>query len=134
MLVNFCHRAYRWFLSVVGLLIFKECTRNHGIKDEFVFLAKPILLCIIGRRILRWSVFAIEPTADFAPFWGCWPSKNGSCDHDVKGEFVSLAKTFVYGTTGKRILCWLVIAIDPIADFSLFLGCGSSTNGSPNTM
>ena len=33
---------------------------------------------------------------------GYWPSKNGSHDYDVKGEFVSLAKPILFGTAGKK--------------------------------
>ena len=47
----------------------------------------------------------VESIAGFCPFWGYLPSKNESRDHDVKGEFISLAKTFVPGTTRERILC-----------------------------
>ena len=46
---------------------------------------------------------SLEPIADFCPFLGYWPSKSGSHDHDVKGEFVSLAESMVFGTVGKII-------------------------------
>ena len=110
------------FCLLLGYWPSKNASRGHGMRDEFVSLAKPIVLCTTGKRILCWSIFAIESTADICPFWGYWPSKNWPRDHDVKGDFVSLAKPIVFGTTGKRILCWSIIAIEPIADFSLFLG------------
>ena len=49
--------------------------------------------------------FLPKPTAVFCWFLGYWSSKNGSRDDDTKGEFVSPAKPFVVGTTGKKILC-----------------------------
>ena len=108
----------------------KNAPGGHGIKGEFVSLAKPIILCTIGKRILCWSIFATELLADFCPFWDYWPSKNWPRDHDVKGEFASLAKPFVFGTTEKRILCSSIIAVESIADFSLFVGYWPSKNGS----
>ena len=65
-------------------------------------LTKPINFGVNGKKILCWSV-AIEPIADFCSFLGYWPSKSGSRHHDVKGEFVSLAKSMVFGTVGKII-------------------------------
>ena len=47
----------------------KNALHDHGIMGEFVSLAKPIVLCTIGKRNLCWSMFAIEPIADFCPFW-----------------------------------------------------------------
>ena len=88
----------------------KNTSRDHGIRGEFVSLAKPVVLCTIGKRILCWSIFAVESIADFCRLRGYWPSKNRSCDHDIKGEFVSLAKRIVFGTTRKRIWCWSVNA------------------------
>ena len=107
----------------------KNTSRGHGISGEFVSLEEPIVFCTIGERILCWLIFAIESIADFCQFWGYWPLKNESHDHDVEGKFVSLAKPIVFGTTGKGILCWSIIAIELIADFSLFLGYWSSKNG-----
>ena len=100
------------------------------VKGEFVSLAKPIASCTIGKRKLCWSVFGTESLTDFCPFWGYWPLNNWPRYHDVKGEFVSFAKNIVFGTTEKRNLCWSVIAIEPIADFRLFLGYWSSRNWS----
>ena len=70
-------------------------------------LTKLIKFSVNGKRILCWSVFAIKPKADFCSFLGYWPSKNTSCAHGIKGEFVSLLKPVV--------LC--TIAIESIADF-----------------
>ena len=106
----------------MGYWPLKNASRDHGIKDEFVFLAKPIVLCTIGKRILRWSKFAVESIADFCHFGGYWPSKNESRDHDANDEFDSLTKPFIFGTTKKRILRWSTIAVELTADFSLFLG------------
>ena len=47
-------------------------------------------------------MFLIEPIADFSLFLGYWPTKNRSGDHDVKGEFVSLAIPIGFGATGKK--------------------------------
>ena len=91
----------------------KNASRDHSLQGEFVSLAKPIVLCTIRKRTLCWSLFAIASIADFCIFRGYWPSTNGSYDHDVKGEFVSLAKPFVFGTSGKGMLCWSIIAVEP---------------------
>ena len=111
MLVNYCHWTYSWFLSVFWLLSFKECITWLLSKGWIRFSRKtyrimchskenfmPINIC---KGIYNW----------FLSFY--WPSKNESCDQDVKGEFVSLARRFVFGTTGKRILCWSIIAVEP---------------------
>ena len=110
------------FCLLLGYWPLKNASRGHGTNGEFVSLAKPIVLCTIGEQILCWSIFSIESTADICPFGGYWPAKNWLRDHHVKGDFVSLAKPIVFGTTGKIILCWSIIAIEPIADFSLFQG------------
>ena len=89
---------------------------------EELVTTKLIKFSVSGKRILCWSIFAIEPIADFCPFLGYWPSKNWPRDHVVVGEFVSLAKTITFGNTGKRVSCWSIIAIEAIFDFSLFLG------------
>ena len=85
---------------------------------EKVLLTKLIKFSVSGKRILCWSVFAIKPKADFCSFLGYWPSKNTSCAHGIKGEFVSLLKPVV--------LC--TIAIESIADFFPFWGYWSSKN------
>ena len=85
---------------------------DHDVMGENFLLTKSINFGVNEKIILCWSTFAIEPIADFCPFWGYWPSKNGSRDHDVqgiKGEFVSLAKPIVFGTTGRIILCSSII-------------------------
>ena len=97
---------------------------------EKYLLTKPIKFGVNEKRILCWSIFATELLADFCPFWDYWPSKNWPRDHDVKGEFASLAKPIVFGTTEKRILCSSIIAVESIADFSLFVGYWPSKNGS----
>ena len=61
----------------------KNGSRDHA-KYKFYSLAKPILLCTTGKRILYSSIFAIEPIADISPLLGCWPAKNGLRDHDQK--------------------------------------------------
>ena len=94
-LANFCPFLGYWHSENASL--------DRGIKSEFISLIKPILLCSMGERILCWSLFTIESIAVFCPYWGYWPSENGWHEHDVNGEFVSLAKTFVFGTAGKRI-------------------------------
>ena len=74
-------------------------------------------------------MFAIESIAIFCLFRGYWPSKNWSREHDVKDEFASLAKSVVFGTTGKIILCWSIIVTELIADFGLCLGYWLSKTG-----
>ena len=57
---------------------------------EKSLLTKLIKFGVSVKVIFCWSIFAIEPIADFCPFLGYWPSKNASRDHGIKGEFVSL--------------------------------------------
>ena len=102
------------FCLFMGYWPSKNASRDHGMKDEFFSLAKPNVLCTIRKKILCWSTLAIESIADICPFWCYWSSKNWPRDHDVKGDFVSLVKYIVFGTTGKRILCWSIIVIEPI--------------------
>ena len=58
---------------------------------------KSVAFGTTGKKILFWSIIAVEPIADFSLSLGQWTSKNGSCDHDLNGEVVSLAKPFVFG-------------------------------------
>ena len=81
---------------------------------ELVSLAKPIVLCTTRKRILCWTIFTVEPIADFCPILGYWPSKHES------REFASLVKPIVLCTTEKRILRWSIFAVKPIADFCPF--------------
>ena len=76
-------------------------------------LTKPIKFGVNGKRILCWSIFALEPATDICPFLSYWPSKNASRYHGLQGEFVSLAKPIVFGTSGKGMLCWSIIAVEP---------------------
>ena len=89
-------------MSILGLLTFREWSRDHDVKGEFVSAAKPIIFAITGKRILCWSIVVIEPISDFGMFLGYWPLKNGSYDHDVKGEFVSLTRPIVFSTASKN--------------------------------
>ena len=84
---------------------------------EFVSFVKPIALCTIAKKILCWSIFALEPIADFCPCLGYWPSKSGSRDHDVKGKVVSLEKSMVFGTVGKIISFRSFLPKQPMAEF-----------------
>ena len=79
---------------------------------EKFLLPKPIKFGLNRKRILCWSVFAIEPIAGFCPFMGYLPSKNVSRDHDIEDEFVSLGKPIVLCTIRKRILCWSILALE----------------------
>ena len=54
--------------------------------------------------------------------------KNMSCDHSTEDEFVSLTKPIVLWTTGKKILCWSIFEIEPVAYFWPFLGYWRSQN------
>ena len=49
--------------------------------------------------------------------------------YGAKGESVFLAKPIAFGTTKRRILCWSIITIESISEFSLFLGYWSLRNG-----
>ena len=111
-----------YFCRFLGYWPSKNTSRDHGIQGDFVSFAKPIILCTIEKKILCWSTFSIESIVDIYPFWSYWSSKNWPRDHDEKGDFISLVKYIVFGTTGKSVLCWSIIAREPIAEFSLFLG------------
>ena len=90
------------FCPILGYWPSKNVSRDHGIMDRFVSLAKPTSLCTLKKIILCWSIFAKEPIAGFCPVLGYWPSNNESRDHDVTGKLVSLAKPIVLATTGKK--------------------------------
>ena len=79
-------------------------SHDHGIKNEFVSLVKPIVFGTIRKKMLYWLMFGkeINIITDFSLFSGYWPSKNGSRDHDVKGEYISLTKPIVFGATGRK--------------------------------
>ena len=83
---------------------------------EKSLLTKPIKFGLNRKRILCWSVFAVEPIAVY------WLSKNVSHDHGIKDEFVSLAKLIGLCPFRKRMLCWSILAEEPIANFCPFLG------------
>ena len=73
-------------------------------KGEFVSLTKYNVFGATGKTTSCWSMFAIEPIAEYSLFLNYWPSKNGSRDHDVKGESVSLEKPIpiARSTTKKK--------------------------------
>ena len=118
----FAIKPIAYFCRFLGYWPSKNTSRDHGIQGDFVSFAKPIILCTIEKKILCWSTFSIESIVDIYPFWSYWSSKNWPRDHDEKGDFISLVKYIVFGTTGKSVLCWSIIAREPIAEFSLFLG------------
>ena len=93
-------------------------------------LTKSINFCVNGKKILCWSIFAIESIADFCPILDYWPSKNVSRGHGIKDRFVSLAKPTTLCTIRKRILCWSIFANEPMAGFCPFLGYWPSNSGS----
>ena len=95
---------------------------------ENFLLTKLIKFDLYRKRILRWSILAIEPIAGFCLFMGYWSSKNASRDHGKKDEFVSLARPIVLCTFRKRILCWSILTLEPIAHFCPFLGYWTSKN------
>ena len=80
---------------------------GHVTKGEFVSFAKHIVFVTTGKRILWWSIIAIESIADFSLFLSYWSSRNGSRGYRIKSEFVSLAKPIVFGTAGKKVVCRL---------------------------
>ena len=90
--------------------------------------AKPINFGVNGKKVLCWSVFAIEPIADFCPILGYWSSKNASRDHGIDDGVVSFAKPTTLWTIGKRTLCWSIFPKEPIADFCPFWGYWPSKN------
>ena len=85
------------FCPILGYWPSKTASREYNVMGEFVSLAKPIVLCTIGKRISCWSIFEIELKADFCPFLGYGYSNGGSHDHNVKGE------SMVFGIVGKII-------------------------------
>ena len=97
--------------------------------EKFLF-TKPIEFSLNRKIILCWWLFALKPIAGFCPFISYWPSKNASRDHGIKDVFVYLAKPIALGTIRKRILCWPILALEPIANFSTFLNYWTSKNGS----
>ena len=54
------------FCTFFGHWLSKNASRDHGIKGEFVSFAKPIVLCTIGKRILCWSIFAIDQSINWS--------------------------------------------------------------------
>ena len=85
MLVNFCHRAYRWFLSVVGLLIFKECITRPWYKRGICFSRKTYLIMYYWKENFTlisicnrtygwfWSILRLLTFKE----WGMWPWRKG---------------------------------------------------------
>ena len=57
---------------MLGYYPSKIVPHDHGIKDAFIFLAKSIIFCAAGKKILCWSMFATEPIADFHMFLAYW--------------------------------------------------------------
>ena len=82
MLINIWCSAYSWFLSVFGLLNLKGCATWPWCKGWICFSPKTYRIM----KILCWSLFAIEPIADFCPFLGYWLSKKFISNNDVKGN------------------------------------------------
>ena len=99
---KFAIKSIADFCLILGYWPSKNASSDHGINDGFISLAKRTTLYTIGKIILCWPIFAKEPIANFCPFLGYWPSKNDSCDHDAKGELVSLSKPIECATTGKK--------------------------------
>ena len=89
---------------------------------EKVLLTKPINFGVNGKKILCWSIFAIEPIVDFCAILGYWLSKYASRDNGIKDRFFSLPKPTTLFTIEKRILCWSIFPKEPLADFCPFLG------------
>ena len=106
MLMKICYGNYSWFLWM------HECITWPWYEGRICFFCKThcimyywkenFMLINICNRIYSW----------FFPSWGYWPLKSWSRDHNVKGEFVSVAKPIVFFTTWKIILYWSIIAID----------------------
>ena len=92
-----------------------------------LLLTKPIKFGLNRKKILCWSIFAIEPIADFCSFMGYWPLK---MRHVTIDEFISLAKPIILCTIRKRISCWSISTLEPIEKFCTFLGYWTSKNGS----
>ena len=88
-----------------------------------IFAPKNLLnLVLNGKRIFCWSIFSVQPITDFCPFLLVLTFKESLRDHGINGEFVSLANRIVLCIIWKKNLCWSIIAIEPIATFSLFWG------------
>ena len=95
-----------------------------------MFTHKTFQLSCQWKENLYWSIFAIEPIADFCPVLCYWPSKNVSHDFRIKDRFVSLVKPTTLCTIGKIILYWSIFAKEPIAGSCPFLGYWPSKNES----
>ena len=80
------------------------------VQINFGVNGKNLMLINICFRTYSWFLYV---------FFGCWPSKNASRDHGIKGEFVSLPKPIVF-------------TIEFIAGFCPFWGYWPSKNGSRN--
>ena len=79
-------------------------SRDHGIHDEFVYLTKPVVLCTISKRILCWSILALEPIANFCQFLGYWILMNWPRDHYKKGNLLHMQNLYVvFGTIWKIV-------------------------------
>ena len=99
---------------------------DHEVIEEIFLLTKPIKFGVNGKKNLYWSVFAIEPIADFCPFLGYW--QNGSQEHSAKGKSGSLTKPIALCTIEKRTRIY--ISLRSIVDFCLFLRYWPSKNRS----
>ena len=63
---HICNRIYSWFLSILGLLTFKEWVTWPRVN---LFLLQNIVFVTTGKRILWWSIIAIESIADLVCSW-----------------------------------------------------------------
>ena len=83
---------YSWFLTSFWLLTFRERVD--------LFLLKH-LSCL--EHYWNENFMLINRTHSW--LWyvsGLLTFKNGSCDHDLMGEFVSLTRLILFGTAGKK--------------------------------
>ena len=92
-------------------------------------LTNPIKFGVNRKRVLCWSILAIEPMAGFCLFMGYLPSKNSSHGHGTKVYFVSLQKPIALCTIRKIILSWLIFALKPFANSCQFFGLLNLKNG-----
>ena len=113
---GYCSRAFSDLKTIVYILCW------YCVRDKKVLITKHIKFGVNRKINLCWSIFDAALIAAFCPFLDYWTTKDAPRDHGIRGEFVSLRKPIVLCTIEKKILCWSMFAIEPIADFCPFLG------------
>ena len=87
MLINICYRTYSWFLSVYGLLTFKECVTGPWYKGCICFSHKTHRIRYNEKENFMLINIGIRTHNLYFKEWVTWPW--------CKGEFASHAKLIV---------------------------------------